>query len=84
MQRLQPDVDLAEEAEMQRLEGRHSDADASGSSPCAAARANGQPAAAPAASATSSGELKETEARAALVSGYAEHRASLCEKKATR
>ena len=28
--------------------------------------------------------MEQTEARAALVSGYAEHRASLCEKKGTR
>ena len=79
-ERLQRDVNLTEEAELRRLEGMHSDAagDARGSSPHAAARADGQPAAA--AGATSRGEMEQTEARAALVSGYAEHRASLCEK----
>ena len=81
--RLQRDVNLQEEAEWQRLEGRHGDAtgDLRGSSPFAAAHASRQPAAT--ARATSRGDMEggggQTEAREALVTGYAEHQASLQE-----
>ena len=84
-ERLERDVDVTEEVELRRLEGGHSDAagDARGSLPCAAARAEWQPATA--AGATSNGEVEDgggqTEARAALVTGYTEHRASLQDKK---
>ena len=87
-ERLERDVDVTEEVELRRLEGGHSDAagDTRGSLPCAAARAEWQPATA--AGATSNGEVGDgggqTEARAALVTGYAEHRASLQDKKKYR
>ena len=86
--RLQKDVDLTEEAELSRLEGGHGDAldDARGSSPGAGTGACGQPATA--AGAASRGEKEggggQTESRQTLVSGYAEHRASLSEKKKYR
>ena len=79
--RLQRDVDMTEEAELRRLEGRHGDAtgDARGSSPFAAAHASGQPAAT--AHATSRGGMEggggQTEAREALVTGYAEKKRDL-------
>jgi hypothetical protein len=85
------DVDGAEESELRRLENGSSDAtgDCSPMYSGAASRGSGQGLAA--ARATSTGEEQadqiadgQAEARQTLVSGYAEHRASLSEKKKYR
>ena len=85
------DVDGAEESELRRLENGSSDAtgDCSPMYSGAASRGAGQGLAA--ARATSTGEEQadqiadgQAEARQTLVSGYAEHRASLSEKKKYR
>ena len=89
--RLACDVDDTEEAELRRLEGRARDATGDGSptSSGAASRGSGQEAAA--VRETSAGESQagqvrhgQAQARQALVTGYAEHRASLQEKKKYR
>ena len=83
--RLACDVIQSEETELRRLEGWDGATAGDGrcSSPCAAARSCEQAGAA--ALATPRGEVEGrgggSEAREALVTGYAEHRASLSEKK---
>ena len=83
--RLACDVIQSEETELRRLEGWDGATAGDGrcSSPCAAARSCEQAGAA--AHATPRGEVQGrgggSEAREALVTGYAEHRASLSEKK---
>ena len=86
--RLECDVDDTEEAELRRLEEGSSDGAGNGlpTSSCAASRGSGQEAAAAHAPAT--GRMGQTDghadARQTLVTGYAEHRASLSEKKKYR
>ena len=86
--RLECDVDDTEEAELRRLEEGSSDGAGNGlpTSSCAASRGSGQEAAAAHAPAT--GKMGQADghadARQTLVTGYAEHRASLSEKNKYR
>eukprot|EP00966_Prymnesium_polylepis_P216255 5006207-Prymnesium_polylepis.1 len=82
--RLECDVDQAEEAQLRALEGLADEAetDGDGASWQYAADARGQ--AAVACTPLETENAVVTQARAALVTGYAEHRASLSEKKKYR
>ena len=87
--RLACDVNASEEEELERLEHGCGDStgNAHGSPPCGAARACGQPAGGAGATSTVQDQAVQgnagqvAEAHQVLVTGYAEHRASLQEKK---